>query len=408
MVAKRRHRGESGSYRLCSDKHGCPPTEPTQTATGKTVMRRPDHGKTCSAPWAFAIDKGIVAGKRVRHVVTAKSKRDLLAKVEALKEKQALGVTPDAQNVGDWLDYWLARVAPASVRPTTVKGYRSKVELYLKPALGHVKLQDLTPDHVEAMQDWMRTLDRARLPGSHGTGPLSDTTIRQAHMVLRSALAVARTRRKVTYNAAEVVDAPAAEHNPHEILTLDEAKSVLRAAVTTRELCRLVVALALGLRQGEALGLRWADYRTDGEERFLLIEEAVQRIDGKLTRTDVKSAASHRRVPIPERMVPIFEAWRADSARDYMFPGPTGGPCDSKADWRAWRDSLDRAGVPAVPLHGARGSAATLLADMGVPDWRIAAILGQSQVAVTRKHYLRNSDAATSKAIGGLIGELLP
>ena len=116
----------------------------------------------------------------------------------------------------------------------------------------------------------------------------------------------------------------------------------------------------------------------------------------------------NRRVPIPERMVPIFDAWRAESTDEYLFPGPNGGPCDSKADWKAWRESLARADVPAVPLHGARGSAATLLADMGVPDWRIAAILGHAQVSITQRAYLRNSDEAASRAIGGLIGELLP
>ena len=55
----------------------------------------------------------------------------------------------------------------------------------------------------------------------------------------------------------------------------------------------------MGLRQGEALALRWDDYKRDGTDRYLEVLEAVQRIDGKLVRTDVKSRASHRRVPVP-------------------------------------------------------------------------------------------------------------
>ncbi|MBP7406064.1 MAG: tyrosine-type recombinase/integrase family protein, partial [Candidatus Microthrix sp.] len=258
MATKRRNKGENGSYRLCSDRYGCPPAAVVIGANGKAKKARPEHGKYCKAPWAYAIDQGIVGGKRVRHVVSAKTKTALLAKVDALKEKQSLGVNPNAQTVGDWLDYWLLRVAPANnVRPTTLKGYRSKVDLYLKPAVGHVKMQDLTPDHVERMQDWMRTLRKERNPGKGQ--PLSDTTIRQAHMILRSALGDALTRRKVTYNAAAVVNAPKALDNPHEQVELDEAKTVLKACVTARELCRNVVRLALDLRQGEALGLRWTD-----------------------------------------------------------------------------------------------------------------------------------------------------
>lgn len=407
MPRKRRHRGEDSSYRVCHARYGCPEPEDV----GGPRKLRPDHTKTCKAPWAYAIDEGIVAGKRQRRVVTARSKAELLVKVTSLKEKRALGVTPTAQTVGDWLDYWVARVAPDNgVRETTLKGYRSKIRLYLKPALGHVRLQKLTAEHVEQLEDWMRTLDKSRLDGNHGGGPLSETTIRQAHMVLRSALQDALQRRKVTYNAAAVVRAPKADENPHEQLELEQAKQVLKAAVSERELCRLVCALALGLRQGEALGLRWTEeYRlTTTGDAYLMVEEGVQRIDGKLTRTDVKSRASKRPLPIPARMVPIFEAWRAISTDNYLFPGPNGGPCDAKADWTAWSDALTRAGVPHVPLHGARGSAASLLADMGVPDWRIAEILGQSQVAVTRKHYIRGTEESHRKAIDGLLGELLP
>lgn len=411
MPEKRRHRGEHGSYRMCADRWGCPPTEPATLPSGKVVQRRPEHSKTCTAPWAYAIDRGIVGGKRKRDVVTAKSKRDLLAKVDALKEKAALGVAPDSQTVGGWLDYWIVRIAPGrkrGTRPTTLRGYQSKIDLYLKPGLGNVRLQDLTSDHVERWQDWMRTLDKSRIKGAHGSGPLSPTTIRQAHMVLRVALADALSRRKVTYNAAKVVDAPKADENPHEQMQAEDAKAVLRATTSKRDLCRNVVALILGLRQGEALGLLWTDYITTPDGCYLEVEEAVQRVDGKLTRTDVKSKASHRRIPLPERVVPIFEAWRAEASDAYIFPGPKGGPCDAKRDWKDWRESLARAGVPPIPLHGARGSAASLLADMGVPDWRIATILGHGQVATTRRHYMRPTDAAQMQAIEGLVGQLLP
>lgn len=405
MPTKRRHRGEDSTYRTCAIRYGCP--DPVEV-DGRRL--RPDHGKHCKAPWAYAIDEGIVAGKRVRRVVTARSKPELMAKVAALKEKRALGVSPTAQTVGDWLDYWVTRVAPDNgVRATTLTGYRSKIKLYLQPTLGHVKLQDLTPEHVDRLGDWMRALDKSRLPGNHGAGPLSDTTIRQAHMVLRSALQDALMRRKVTYNAAAVVRAPKAVDNPHDHLELDDAKAVLRAATSERGLCRLVIALALGLRQGEALGLRWDDYRmTAAGDASLVILEAVQRIGGKLSRTDVKSAASHRSIPIPPNMVPIFEAWRGIATDPYMFPGMMGGPCDAKRDWADWSEALERAGVRHVPLHGARGSAASLLADMGVPDWRIAEILGHSQVTTTRRHYIRGTEDSNRQALSGLLGELLP
>ncbi len=406
MPRKRRHKGEGASYRTCAEKYGCPPTE---LIDGKRV--RPEHEKNCKAPWAMAIDRGMVAGRRDRKVITAKTKAELAVKVAQHREREVLGVDSSASTVADWLDFWIERVAPVKgkngLRETTRRGYKSKIELYLKPFLGKVRLQDLNADHIDRLHEWMRTLDKSRLKGAHGPGELSDTTIRQAHMVLRSALDDAVARRKITYNPAAVVKAPQAALNPHPHFELDDAKKVIMAARNERELCRLVVALGLGIRQGEALGLRWTEYRKDADGYYLLVEEAVQRVNGRLVRTDVKSRASHRRVPIPERYVPIFEAWRALATDAYIFPGPNGGPCDSKLDWKVWRDTVARTGLPHKPPHGARGSTASILGDSGVPDWLIAEILGQSQVTTTRRHYLKGTDAAHRTAIGGLAGGLI-
>lgn len=412
-MAKRRHRGDDSSYRLCAERYGCPPAVETIGANGKPKRRRPDHAKHCRAPWAYSINRGIIGGTRKREVVTAQTKLELDAKVAAAKEAAGLGVSPTAQTLGQWLDYWMIRVAPKrgknGLRKRTLRGYQGYIDNYLKPCLGQFPLQDLTADHVEQLHDWMQTLDKSRLPGHHGAGPLSDTTIRQAHTILRASLGDALARRKIIYNPAAVVKAPQADDNPYDHLDIDQAKAVLKAAASERELCRLVAALTLGLRQGEALALRWEDYRADDDgSRYLLVLEALTRTDGKLVRDDVKSRASKRRVPIPERMAPIWEAWRKKATDTHVFPGPVGGPCDPKDDWEAWRDALIRVDVPHIPLHGARGSAASLLADMGVPDWRIAEILGQATVKVTQRHYIRGADGPKREAIDGLVRELLP
>ncbi len=397
----RRHRAEGSIHQHCTAKDGCPPLTPDKT--------RPPHD--CRGRWVYTIDLGIVGGRRQRKSVTASTKRELSVKADALRKKLALGVDPTAEKVDTWLDYWVRTVAPAkNVRASTLRRYKGVITQYLKPALGHRKLQDLTPEHVEALHKWMRTLDKSRTPG-HGTGGLSDTTIRQAHMVLRSALADALTRGKITRNVAAIVKAPKALDHPHEKLSKSDAKKAIKAAQSERELCRLVCALVLGVRQGEALGLRWQDYQIIGESHFLIVEEAVQRIGGKIVRDDVKSRASHRRLPLPEGVRPIFAAWREKTTdpTGYIFPGHAGhGPEDARRDWQAWRDSLARAGVNPIPLHGARGSAASLLADMGVPDWMIAEILGHSQVVITRKHYIEGTEERHQEALGGLVDALLP
>lgn len=97
-----------------------------------------------------------------------------------------------------------------------------------------------------------------------------------------------------------------------------------------------------------------------------------------------------------------------------MFPGLSGGEeANPKRDWQLWTDALERARVPHVPLHGARGSAASLLGELGISDRMIADILGHRDVKVTQQHYLTTRESERRKALGKAakalkLGDLVP
>lgn len=371
---------------------GGPVAETKRRGRGEdSIYRRASDGR-----WVGAIDMGMVDGKRVRKTVTATTKTEVAKRLKEVRASIDKGVLPSRATTGEWLEWWLEHVAVKKVRERTLQGYRSSSR-YAVDILGRVPLQDLRPEHVERMHKAM--LDRG----------LSAGTVRQAHAVLQSALSDALARERVTRNVAKVAKAPRVPLNPHEHLSPAQAKLVLSSAGTPRELARLVCALVLGMRQGEVLALRWEDYAERDGDRVLVVEESVSRITGRgIVRGDVKSLASHRAIPLPTSVAHIFDAWRELAARgeEYIFPGPKGGPEDQKRDWTAWRDALARAGVPHVPLHGARGSAASLLADMGVPDWRIGQILGHT-AWVSRRHYIAGELGPKRAALDGLVRELL-
>ena len=83
----------------------------------------------------------------------------------------------------------------------------------------------------------------------------SPSSIAQCHRILSRALKVAVQRDRVARNVCTLVDSPTIDRHEVEPLTADEARAILTAAVGTRNAARWSVALALGLRQGEALGL---------------------------------------------------------------------------------------------------------------------------------------------------------
>jgi integrase len=87
---------------------------------------------------------------------------------------------------------------------------------------------------------------------------LSPSTVLKVHRILSRALRIAVRRRRITRNVAALVDAPSAASHEIEPLTRGEARRILGVAARKRNGARWSVALALGIRQGEALGLRWS------------------------------------------------------------------------------------------------------------------------------------------------------
>ncbi len=88
------------------------------------------------------------------------------------------------------------------------------------------------------------------------------STLLQVHRTLRAALNEAEKRERITRNPIRVVRTPPMAEPEIEPLTEEEARAILSLARERRNGVRWTIALALGLRQGEALGLKWPDIAT--------------------------------------------------------------------------------------------------------------------------------------------------
>jgi site-specific recombinase XerD len=119
------------------------------------------------------------------------------------------------------------------------------VRRWIVPQLGRHRLDRLQPEHLDAFYTWLA-----------GQG-LKPNTVVQIHRILSRALKIAWKRGKLGSNVASLVDAPVGEDVDIEPLTRDEARRILAAAASRRNGARWSVALAVGIRQSEAIGLRW-------------------------------------------------------------------------------------------------------------------------------------------------------
>lgn len=345
-----------------------------------------------------------------------------------------MGDLPTASpTLATWLEQWIERRAQDRLKPRAADFYRGNIERYIVPSIGRVRLDKLTPTHVEKMHDYI-TVDRG----------LSPTTALGAHRTLAKALKDAERAGKVTRNVATLVDAPTKAFKPMPALTADEARTLL-LSVADRPIAAAswAVALLAGLRQGERLGLtrdaidlelgiltvswqlqrlKWshgcisAGKVTCGRkrggscpQRFVHIpasQEAV-RVEGGLWMTRPKSRAGWREVPIADPLQAVLVAYLGE-----VDPGPhglifhrEGRPIDPSDDSAAWDADLRAAGLPDVPLHSARHTCSTLLYFLGVDEPARMKILGHSSAAVNRG-YTHVATAQTKDAMK-LLGDLL-
>jgi integrase len=354
----------------------------------------------------------------------ARTEAAVTRKVRELERTRDSGYMPGAGRpitVGQWMETWLTTIAPRRIRRSTLETtYVPKVRNRIIPGLGKHRLDRLTPEHIE------RFYTRLEVEG------LAPATLLQIHRILSRALKVAMQRGYVTRNVATLVDAPSASYDEIEPLSLGEALRIVRLAATRRNGTRWSVALGLGLRQGEALGLRWQHVDLDAGtltvrwqlQRFAWqhgcanpyacgkdrhrddclpgctrhARSCPQRTGGGLHLTELKSDKSRRTIALPLQLVAALKAHRSAQLHERMTAGsawrdgdfvwcqPNGRPIGNHTDWDEWRTLLKEAGIRQVRVHDARHTAATLLLAQGVDQRVVMEILGHSQISMTSRY----------------------
>ncbi|WP_053715693.1 tyrosine-type recombinase/integrase [Saccharothrix sp. NRRL B-16348] len=171
-------------------------------------------------------------------------------------------------------------------------------------------------------------------------------------------------------NVATLVKLPSSGKRKHRAWSVKEAQQFLTTAKEHRLYALWAVGLALGLRRGDALGLRWEDVDLVGGKPT--ITKALHRVDGKLTLDDVKTEASAATIPLPAPLVTVLRRHRAVQAGDKLaakrwvdtglvFTTPHGTPIEPRNINRTFEALCVRAGVRVIRVHDMRHTAATIL-----------------------------------------------
>lgn len=214
--------------------------------------------------------------------------------------------------------------------------------------------------------------------------------------------------------------------------------ALLEVAGQRRNSARWAVALALGLRQGEVLGLKWEDVDLDrgtlrvrrsrlrakykhgcGDTCGRTPGRCPERIRANPQTKPTKSKAGRRTIGLPPPLVALLRKHRADQEAEreaarqlcqdegWVFAKPDGTQMDDSTDRYGWKALLEKAGLRDARLHDARHSAATMLLVLGQPERTVMSLMGWSSSDMIKRyqHVTDGIRAAVASQVGGLIWE---
>ena len=272
-------------------------------------------GKSC---WRVVIENGTGPnGKRKRIYRTVPgTKREAEALMAKLLSELNTGsyIEPSKLTMTEYLRDWMDSYVRRNLSPTTADSYNINVEKHLIPYIGNILLQHLKPLHVQKL--YHDLLDSGR---SDGQGGLSAKSVLYIHRNLHESLEHALKMQLVPRNVATLVTLPKAKKFRAEVYSPEELHHLLEVVQGTDMELPISLAVSLGLRRGEILGLLWSDVNLS-DKKVTISNNLVQTTNGNINKPP-KSASSSRTIELPDGLIPILKHHNALQAANRLKLG---------------------------------------------------------------------------------------
>ena len=342
--------------------------------------------------WVGQLDLGRDAtGKRLRPAVFGSTRTEARAKLDALRAQHEAGhdVTERDTRFADLARQFFDRGLAPELTESTREDYRGIVDRHLLPTLGNKKAVVLRPSDIEDVLQGMAVRGYSARTMS--------LTLNMARRILR----FGERRGVVIRNVAAIVEPVHGPVRTRGSITPNEARALLAAARTHRLAGLFIVSLLLGLRPGEAAGLRWDAVDLAATPPTLTVETSLRRTSGKtLSVANPKTPSSRRTLALPTGCVSALRAQKKQQEADRLAAGArwanpdrlvfttrVGSPLHPSNVRRALQIVAIKAGLEHMHPHLLRHAAASLMSDAGVRLEDIADTLGHRSVTITADIY---------------------
>ena len=302
-------------------------------------------------------------------------------------------------SLGDWLELWMdAEIEPRRAE-TTINGYRNIIRRHMRPALGAVRLSDLTPELINGYYQWL----------SDERG-LSPNTVRKHHVLLHTALKAAYRRGVLSANPAQRATPPQAASTDVVYYTPAHLSRLLKKVQGLPLELPVKLACHLGLRRSELLGLRWRD--VDLQTGLLSVRRVRTTVGYRVVEKPPKTPDSCRTLSIGalSGLLELLRELQAQRRRDgvpcspddYLVLDREGRPWHPNVLSAALTDFVEAHYLPPITFHGLRHTFASMANSARVPMYQISRAMGHSSPNITQRIYTHLFDQTHGEVLAAV------
>lgn len=311
--------------------------------------------------------------------------------------------------------------AKNTLAPQTYSNYVSKINSLIIPALGHLRLKDIKPAHIQEFINQLSKIPKEKRNGSEYENgeTLSPSTVRRNLSILQAILkqAVKQGLIKESPAKAERLTLPKAQAPKVEIFTKQEAAEMLDCLEKEPLQFQTLIQLAIytGARRGELCALKFSDI--DFENQRITIERSAYKLKGEPIQIKPPKDYETRTVTINDtctELLKLLKAEKIEQARrlgskwvneNWIFTQWDGAIMNPMTPTKQFTKFLDKYGLKHRKFHSLRHTSATLLLYAGVNIKQVQGRLGHSDIETTNKylHLLEEADVDAVKRLDLLL-----